>query len=142
MDVYMVAGMPTDILTKFQGNSSSRFQSHLVLVIFQPIFSNLHREAKNRYFFEISLFALKHLWMVWVNVLCRKNTVKRVLRVITACMPNFYYYLLENSERFHFLTGFFNSFFFAHCVSSVQTLPGYFLLFFWCDFSIRMWKII
>ena len=33
-DVQMVAGVPRDILTKFQGILSSRFESHLVLVNF------------------------------------------------------------------------------------------------------------
>ena len=61
--VQMVAGVSRDILTKFQENRSSRFQSHRVLLYFwsflaiyigSPLWKN-----KIQLFFEILCFALK-----------------------------------------------------------------------------------
>ena len=60
----MVAGVSRDILTKFQENRSSRFQSHRVLLYFWSFFGNLHRVPP-------------------------MEKISKVLRVITAYMPNF-----------------------------------------------------
>jgi len=59
------------------------------------------KQKKIGFFFEILFFAQKHLTMVWVNFPCRKDTEKRVLRVITAHLP--YSATVERSSSYSFL---------------------------------------
>ena len=88
----MVAGVSRDILTKFQENRSSRFQSHRVLLYFWSFFGNLHRvppmEKKFKFFFRNFVFCSKTRPNVVSECLVLENHKKHVLRVITAYMPN------------------------------------------------------